>query len=433
MKHYYLIGIGGISMSGIAKILHFNGDKVSGSDIKKSEITDELEKMGIKVFIGHSAKNIDQKFDAVIFTSAATATPDAPAQIEIKAAKELGIPLYKRSEFIGQLMADKFGIVISGMHGKTTTTAMAGFILKKLGLKPTVMLGGDFKEFNHRNLEIGQGKYFVVEGCEYDHSFLDFKFQAGIILNIEPEHLDYYSGGLPQIIKTFQKFVKLIPEDGILIANRDDKNVMQVVKEANCKVVYFSKNDLENYKLNLAVPGDHNKMDAIAVIKLVEHLGLNVEKAKKILFEFCGAKRRLEILGKKNGTIFIDDYAHHPTEIAASYQAILEKYPHSKILIIFQPHQYSRTKLLFNDFVEELLKIENLALVEVYEVAGREDDEKIGSQNIIQALNKKQKKVIYFKDYQDAIDYLKKHYPKYDIIVTMGAGPINTVSEYFVK
>ncbi len=437
-KHYFLVGIGGISMSGIAKLLKLSGNKVMGSDLVENDEISTLRKMGIKVIIGQKAENIDLKINVLIYTSAATYS-NSPGLVEIKKAKELGIPAYKRSEFIGELMKDKFGITIAGMHGKTTVTAMLGFVLKKMGEKPTVLLGGEFRQFSHQNLEFNSraGKYFVCEGCEYDRSFLDFKSKAAIVTNIEPEHLDYFKGGLSEILDVFKKFLSQVEKDGFVILCWDNKNVRDVAKSAKCEIIKYSKKELSKWKIKLAMPGEHNQLNALAVLKVIEKLGLDVRQAKKNLAEFPGVGRRFEILGSlpagRKKTIFIDDYAHHPTEIRTTLDSTRKLYKNKKILIIFQPHQYSRTKLLLKDFTKSFSKTDYLVICDVYEVAGREEDKSVGSKELAAEIVKRGQKVKYLPSYEDVLGFLKQNYANFDVIMTMGAGPINEVAKKFLK
>ncbi len=436
-KHYFLIGIGGISMSGIAKLLLLTGEQVSGSDLAENQQIIELKKLGAKVIIGQDEKNIGAKIDEVIYTSAA-ANPTSPGLVEIKKARELGIPTYKRSQFIGKLAAEKFGITVAGMHGKTTITAMLGLVLKKLNQSPQVLLGGEFSGFSHQNLEFpilvgNKIKFFVTEGCEYDRSFLDFKTQAAIISNIEPEHLDYFSGGLPEILAVFRKFISQIPKDGFVVVYWDNLNIRKIVNSAKCQIIKYSAKELPNWKIQLSVPGEHNQLNALAVLKVIKQLGLDVDKAKQILADFGGVSRRFEKLGKIGQTIFIDDYAHHPTEIKTVLVSARKFFGPKKILVIFQPHQYSRTKFFLNDFAGSFGAADVIVICDVYEVIGREEDKSIGSKQLVKKINQTGQKVKFLPTYQDVDKFLAKEYSKFDVIITMGAGPINQVARKFLK
>lgn len=433
--NYFLVGIGGISMSGIAKLLKLSGHRVAGSDIVENDEIKALGKIGTQVIIGQKAENISSKIDVLIYTSAAV-HPNSPGLPEIKKAKKLKIPTYKRSEFIGKIMTKKFGITIAGVHGKTTVTAMLGFVLKKMGQAPTVLLGGEFGQFSDQNLEFskkGAGKYFVTEGCEYDRSFLDFKNKAAIITNIEEEHLDYFKGGLPEILAVFKKFLSQIPKSGFVVLGWDNENVRSVAKSAKCEIIKYSKKELPKWKIKLKMPGEHNQLNALAALKMIQELGLDVKKAKKILAEFPGVGRRFEILGKIGKTVFVDDYAHHPTEIQTTLAAARKFYKNKKILVIFQPHQYSRTKLLLKDFAKSFGKTDHLAITDVYEVVGREEDKSVGSKELVAEIAKTGQKVKHLPSYEDVSEYLKQNYPKFDVIMTMGAGPINEVAKKFLK
>ena len=434
-KHYFLVGIGGISMSAIAKFLILQGNIVSGSDIVINDEIKKLQKMGANIIIGQNKNNITSKVDALIYTSAAN-QPNSPGLKEIQKARKLGIKTYKRSEFIGELMKEKIGVSIAGMHGKTTTTAIIGDVFKKMGGKQVVFLGGEHMGFSHGNLDYPSGgykkaEYIISEACEYDRSFLDFKTDIAIITNIEAEHLDYFKGGLKEILDVFKNFVKKIPAKGVLIYNADDKNIQKIISDVKCKKIPYSKNDLKIRSLNLNIPGEFNQMNALAVLKLIEYLGLDINKYLKYLKDFKGVDRRFEILGKVKNTQFIDDYAHHPTEIKNTL-AVLNEFYGGKKLVIFQPHQYSRTKLLFDDFVQALKLAKNLLIIEVYEVLGREEDKSVGSKELVNEIKKINPKTRYLPNYKEAVIFLENNFKKYDIILTMGAGPVNEVVKEFI-
>lgn len=435
MAKIYLVGIGGISMSGIAKYELAQGNQVFGSDIKENAEIIELKKMGAKITLEQKKENIESvlPLDLVIYSSAIT--PGSPGDAEIEEAKEKGIKILKRSEYLGGLTREIPTIAIAGMHGKTTTTAMLGYVLKEMGEDVLVFVGAETGIFDYSNVHIPKNKpkYLVIESCEYDGSFLDFEYEIAVILNIEPEHLDYFVGGLSQIIETFNTFSKINGDSGTIVA-LDNPTVKQALDGVNKEIIYFSAQESEEKQIELKVPGIHNRLNALAVLKVIEKLGLSVPRAREILKSFPGTKRRLEYRGEFNNVPVYDDFAHHPTEIKASIEAIHEKYPDKKLFIAFQPHQYSRTTLLFDNFVEALSQTDKLCLVEVFGVAGRE---KIAnpknSQDLFNSLKDKVNDLSYAKDYNEAGDIIKEKVSIDDILIVMGAGPMDALATKLIN
>jgi UDP-N-acetylmuramate--alanine ligase len=445
--NYHLIGIGGVSMSGLAKLLVSYSHKVSGCDLKNLT----SYSLPLTSYVGHSPDHITKDLDAVIVTAAAVHT-DSPAQKELDRAKELGIKIITRSKLIGQLMNDKFGIAIAGMHGKTTTTTMIGEILEQAGYDPTVLVGSNVKKWkgNVRIPKIkdqrSKIKYFVVEACEYERQMLDFRPKIAVILNLEEEHLDTYPGGMPEIKKAFKKFIKLIPKNGLLVLNQDDRNIMSLMKSAQCKIKRFTAKKIWP-GLNLRVLGKHNLLDATAAARVCHELGVKHEIIKSALNNFVGADRRFEIKGEKNGITVIDDYGHHPTEIKATIQTALEYKEesknlilnpdklNSKLIVVFQPHQYTRTKLLFKDFVKSFTGVDKLIISDIYLIAGREPKEARAdfSKDLVSAIKKQNIDAEYVSDYAKIAQQLKKIARSGDVILTIGATDIYKVGEEFLK
>src|SRR3989344_3096638 len=361
---YHFIGIGGIGISAIARMLVLKGKKVSGSDASQSEITNDLEKLGIKIYIGQKAENIPDDTEVVIYTVAIS--ENNPELLE---ARKKGLIYVSYPEALGELSYDMFTIAIAGTHGKTTTTAMIGHILKKAGLDPTIIVGSKMlsdSEKTGSNFLAGKSKYLVVEACEYKRSFLNLYPQILVITNIEADHLDYYKD-LSDIQSAFKELEQKVSETGF------------VIKEENYKEV---KEDFE-----LLIPGSHNIENAKAAIKAVETLGIPNEKAKEYLKDFKGTWRRLELVGEKDGNIFYSDYAHHPTEIRASLTALKEKYPDRKIVCVFEAHQQSRTRLLFSDFVEALKLADYVFIAPIF-ITREEDDGETTNKKLAEAINK---------------------------------------------
>lgn len=327
-KKYHLIGVGGIGISAIAKMLILRGKKVTGSDASKSEITEELERMGVKIFIGQKVGNLTKDTEAVIYSVAIK--EDNP---EMAGARKKELRCFSYPQFLGELSQKMFTIAISGTHGKTTTTAMLGHIMRKAGLDPTIIVGSKMLDLENSNFHAGQSDYLVVEACEYKRSFLNLRPKILVITNIDADHLDYYKN-LEDIKSAFEELRSRVTSGGKIITETDYKKI--------------------SADFNLLVPGRHNILNAQAAIAAAVTLGVSEKQAKEVLKTFSGTWRRLECKGEKDGKIFYDDYAHHPAEITASLSALHEKHPDREIVCVFEPHQASRTKFLFHDFVSAL-------------------------------------------------------------------------------
>lgn len=446
-KKIHFIGIGGISMSGLAEILLNNGYKVSGSDRSQSELTNHLEKKGAEIYIGHAKENVND-VDLIVYTAA---IPDDNPELLI--AKELNIPTMDRAEFLGHVMnGHKYNIAVSGTHGKTTTTSMLSHITLSANLDPTILVGGNLDAIKG-NVRVGHSEYFITEACEYKASFLKFYPYIGIILNIEADHLDYYKD-IDEIQNTFIKFAKLIPKDGALVVNADDTRALSVSESVDCKVISFgiksgtirAKNivfgesgcpafdiyyhDEKLRTINLNVPGEHNILNSLASIAAAIALNIDEESIIKGLETFYGTHRRFEIKGSTHGITVIDDYAHHPTEIKAALNAA-RNFPHNRIFCVFQPHTYSRTISLLDDFATSFFNADAILLADIY--AAREKDTGVVSSDVLgnkireQGVNCKN-----FHSFQDINSYLKKELTKGDLLITVGAGDVYKVGEMFL-
>lgn len=446
----HFIGIGGISMSGLAEILLDRGFKVSGSDKQKSALTQKLEENGALIFYGQKAENISENCDLVVYTAAIH-----PDNSEYTRAKELGIPLMTRAELLGQMMLNyQSSIAVSGTHGKTTTTSMLAHILLAADTDPTVSVGGILPIIDG-NIRIGASKYFLTEACEYTNSFLHFNPTLGIILNIEEDHLDFFKD-INDIRHSFRKFAELLPDNGTLIINADIENTEYITSGLKCNVMSYSADkpaDLtaSNISFNefaipsfdaiykgtslgrfeLKVPGKHNISNALAAIAAAIVLKLDTSNIASGLSAFAGTDRRFQFKGKVNGASIIDDYAHHPTEIKATLLTAL-KCPHKKLWVIFQPHTYSRTKAFFNDFVDALSSADEVILAEIY--AAREQNTfGVYSKDIADCISKKGTKASYFPTFKEIIDYIKPKLSKGDLVLTMGAGNVTTIGDDLLK
>jgi UDP-N-acetylmuramate--alanine ligase len=457
MKKYHLIGIGGIGMSAIARLLLAQGNQISGSDLRRSEITDQLEHQGAKIIIGHK-NNTVAIFSPDIVVYSAAISDYSPGYVELEAAQKMNIKTLRRAEMIKKLMLGKSGIAISGMHGKTTTTAMIANILIEAGLDPTILVGGIIGKIKS-NARLGKGQYFVVEACEYDKTFLEFSYDRAVLTNIEKEHLEYF-GNLDNIIKTFEQFIGKIPESGLLVACGDDDNVKKILDGAKSKVITYGfgeHNDVVikeiqigenkiNFKLfsdkikfsdnsfGLKIPGKHNILNATAAIIICHDLGIAEEKIRKELVQFSGIKRRIEIYDEIKGVLIMDDYAHHPTEISATLEALREFYQDRRFLVIFRPAQYSRNKALLTEYGKAFDKADQVLIPKTYEPAGRDkEDKSIDSKRIVEEIEKNGKKTEYLPEFPDVIDYLKKEAKPNDLIITMGLGPLYELTKEIVK
>lgn len=449
-KHIHMIGIGGISMSGIAEILHNWGSFVTGSDCTRTKITDRLSSHGIFVHIGHHS-NLIKTSDLIIYSSAVKQTDP-----ELLAAKKLNLQTIERSDFIGYLtriFSNTIGI--SGTHGKTTTTSMVSLVFIDAGLDPTVQVGGMLKPING-NYKIGNSDIFILEACEYVESFLKFSPKSAIVLNIDNDHLDYFKN-FENIKKAFEKYVYILPGDGILVLNADDENCLSLRKHTIAKVVtyglynekanFVARNisfDINGYpkfdvyynnnfffELKLSVIGKHNISNALACIALCYEYQISKNFIKDSLMKFTGANRRFEFIGSYDNILIYDDYAHHPNEILATAIALKNK-NHRQSWVVFQPHTYSRTKILLDDFAKSLNNFDNIIITDIY--AAREKDTKdITSQDLINKIKLLDKNAFYIKDFDDIVKHIKNHACPNDIVITIGAGTVSSVGKKLLK
>ena len=443
-KNIHMIGIGGISMSGIAEILANLGFSVTGSNNVDSEILHTLRKAGIKVFIGHNAQNVVGS-DCVVYTAAIPQN-----NVELVHAKELGIPTIERSDFLGELTrCYKNTIAISGTHGKTTTTSLVSLCFLEAKKDPSIQVGAILEELNG-NYRVGNSENFIIEACEYVESFLKFSPKSEIILNIDNDHLDYYKN-FENIKKAFIKYVKLLPDDGHLIINADDLNCLDLpvyTKASTIKygienedVDFQAKNiqfdedgfpEFDVYKYNefyghikLSILGKHNVLNVLACIALCDTYKISKTDIINAISKFKGADRRFEYKGNVNGAKIFDDYGHHPTEVFATAKA-LENKKYNESWVVFQPHTYSRTFNLLNDFAHSLLEFDHIIITDIY--AARETNTyNISSKDLVDEINKLGKEAIYIPLLEDCASYLKNNVKQNDIVLTLGAGTVNNV------
>ena len=431
--HIHFIGIGGIGVSALAKYYLEKGSKVSGSDLVSSEITDAFKKQGAKIFIGpHQSRTVLVQADLVVYSPAVSKNNP-----EFKAAKRLKIKCQSYPEALGELTNKYFTIAIAGTHGKSTTTSMLGLLLVKAGLDPTVIVGTKIREFADSNCRTGKSRYLLIEADEHFASFLNYWPKIIVLTAVEADHLDYYKN-FKNYISAFKKFICHLPEDGILILNKDDKNSVKL-KAQTAKPRFKTKDytlkqpEAKKLKRILNVPGEHNISNALAALTVARALKIPDKTSFKALSEYKGSWRRFDeknIKLKNKNLKVVNDYGHHPTEVRVTLKAIREKYAKEKIWCIYQPHQYQRTHYLFKDFIkvfkESAVKkwVDKLIITDVYDVAGREEKkikEKVNSQKLVKAVN--QGEVIYLAK-EKIIDNLKNNLKGGEVLIIMGAGDI---------
>ncbi|MBP9855960.1 MAG: UDP-N-acetylmuramate--L-alanine ligase [Candidatus Pacebacteria bacterium] len=420
LKKVHFIGIGGIGVSAIARMMLLEGKEVSGSDQSESLVTEELAKLGAKIFIGQKSENISSETDLIIYTIAIP--HDNPERV---AGEHLNIPAITYPEALGQISKSKTTVAVAGTHGKTTTTAMLAQIALAAKLEPTVVVGSFlFDENNNKtNFVAGSGNLLIAEACEYKRSFLNLSPKVVVITNIDEDHLDYYKD-LADIQSAFIELVQKLPSDGVLICDTGAPNLAPVVASAKCNVVDYTEEGIEG--LNLLVPGEHNISNARAALGAARVLGVDPSVALDALNTFKGTWRRFEFKGELlSGALVYDDYAHHPTEIKATLRAARDKFPERRIVAIFQPHLYSRTKLLLNDFAESFTLADEVLIAPIY--AARETpDPTITSELLAQKLGAKAKS---FNNLVEIEDYLKIKAEPNDLIITIGAGNVCEVAD----
>lgn len=428
----YFIGIGGIGMSALARWFVSQGYNVTGSDIGLSSTIKELRQEGIKIKIGpHSEKNISSKIKKVIYNQAIDKNNP-----ELLRALELNIPSQTYPESLGELTKIYKTIAIAGAHGKSTTTALVALILQKAGLDPTVIVGTKLKEFGNKNFKKGKSDYLVIEADEYKASFLNYSPYAALVTNIDHEHLDFYKN-ISNIKKTFAQFLNKIHPYGLVVLNKDNAHLKSIGRKIKNPVVWYSvaNSIAKPIKNVLKIPGRHNLSNAIGAYNISRALGIKKSIILKALGEYNGAWRRSEYKGNYNKIKIYDDYAHHPTEIKATLQGFKEKFPKHKIICVFQPHQVERLKMLFKKFVSALGLADNLMLLDIYKVIGREESvNSLTSEYLAKNVSLKTKKPVHvIKTVEQLKDALGKNNRENTVAIMMGAGDINEWTKYLIK
>ena len=445
----HFIGIGGISMSGLAAVLLKEGFQVSGSDSRESELTRWLEQKGARITYGQSAANILPEHDVIVYTAAIH--PDNP---EYAADRQRNIPMLTRAELLGQIMKNyEIPIAVSGTHGKTTTTSMLSHIMLAGDLDPTISVGGILKAING-NIRVGNSQYFITEACEYTNSFLSFYPKISLILNIDADHLDFFKD-LSDIRRSFRRFAEILPEDGTLVINGAIPDLPEITDGLRCHVITYGTPDSDYHASNvtynelgfgsfdlikngkteghfdLAVPGEHNVSNAVACLAAADLLNVSQEAKYQGLRSFTGADRRFQYKGKVNGVTIIDDYAHHPTEIAATLKAA-RNYPHKNLWCVFQPHTYTRTYALLDDFAQALTLANKVVLADIY--AAREKNTiGITSEDLLKKIQALGKEAWYFHSFEEIEHFLSEHCVHDDLLITMGAGDVVNIGEHLLK
>lgn len=440
-QHVHFVGIGGVGVSAIAEILHYRGFTVSGSDAKSSKLTENLEHKGIAVTYGHSPESVEGA-QFVVYTTAVN--EEHP---ELARAIELGIPCIPRPDMLGELMKEyEISIAVSGAHGKTTTSSMLAMTLVNAGMDPTVLVGGEVKDLG-TNARVGESQILVAEACEYKESFLSFHPTVAVLLNIDEDHLDYYED-IDHIVRAFKSYVMGLPKEGILIYNGDDPLCVEVAQFASCdrKVRFgldesyeFYPSDLQTdedslnsfsmvypkgaEQISLSIPGLHNVYNAMAAFAAAYYSAAPMDSIADQLSLFTGAARRFDVKGTFKGAKIIDDYAHHPSEVIATLKTA-KSMKHNKIICVFQPHTYTRTLQLMEEFTTAFKDADEVIITDIY-AAREKDDGKVHSKDLVAGIEALGQNVKYYGAFEDVLNYLEGHLESEDVVFTMGAGSIS--------
>ena len=452
VHHVHCIGIGGIGVSAIAEILLHKGIFVSGSDSKESEITDRLIEKGAVVYLGHREKNIKDA-DLIIYSAAVP-----PNNAELRAARAEGIRVVTRAEALGELMRNaENSIAVAGAHGKTTTTSMISLMLRNAGKEPTILIGGNLTEIGG-NVAVGDPDYFITEACEYMDSFLSLSPKYAVILNIDSDHLDYFKD-IDHIVRSFETFANLVPDDGAVFAYDANPFVSSILKGLKRNCITFGFHEKCNYRadniefdregfpafsiakdgkplfnVRLHIPGEHNIANALAAVACATTMELDPDVIVKTLQDFNGTQRRFDIQGyTTRGFKIVDDYAHHPAEIAATIKAA-RNVPHEKMWVIFQPHTYTRTLALHDDFAEALDLADKVVLAEIY-AAREKNTHNVSSKSILAKMKEKNpgKEAWYIESTDEIADFVLTYAEPGDLVITMGAGDIYEAGEAILE
>ncbi len=450
-RRIHLIGVGGSGMRALAKMLLERGATISGSDRLSGGAIERLRERGASIQIGQCAENLPDLCDLVVHSAAIH-----EQNPELLAARRRGIEVIKYSRMLGRLMAERVGIAVSGTHGKSTTTAMVAYTLHAAGADPSFVVGAIVPQLGGPS-GVGGGRHFVAEACEYDRSFLDLSPRLAAILNIEEDHLDCYED-LDAILEAFRSFAALVPPEGVLIANGEDRKVVEATAAVSCEVETFGLSqtctwrgsDLrsdrgrhamtvllkgrEFCRLAVPLPGLHNVYNALAAVGLLHHAGVAGERIAELLGGFAGAYRRMTLKGRPGGITVLDDYAHHPTEIAATLRAIRDFYEPDRLLCVFQPHQHSRTRFLLKDFARSFALASEVIVPDIYFVRDSErEKDHISSEDLVAQIRLHGGAASYVETFERIVHYLQQRLRPGDLVVTMGAGNIWEVADEVVR
>ncbi|MFO8164466.1 MAG: UDP-N-acetylmuramate--L-alanine ligase [Desulfatiglandales bacterium] len=450
VKHIHLVGIGGIGMSGIAELLLNLGYCVSGSDLRKTEVTEHLANLGGTIFLGHDSQNIDGA-DVVVFSSAVKGN-----NREIVEAKERSIPVIPRAEMLAELMRLKYGIAVAGSHGKTTTTSMIASILTKGGFDPTVIIGGRLNIWGGSNARLGRSDFLVAEADESDGSFLALSPSMAVVSNIDHEHIDFYCS-MENLRKIFVDFINKIPFYGRAILCVDDKEVQGLIPQLTKSYVTYGLSPQSDIRasgiakkgmntsfdvtfknrfvgnVTISIPGQHNVLNALAAIGIGLEMDIDFKHIREGLKDLGGLKRRFEIKGQKGGILFVDDYGHHPTEIIATLSAAKECWPDRRLVVIFQPHRFTRTRDLYDKFVISFNQADFLIITPIYG-AGEEPIQGVDSSILYQGIKQHGHRAVTYSDSAEgSISFLLDQIRTGDVVLTLGAGDIHLVGSELLK
>jgi UDP-N-acetylmuramate--alanine ligase len=435
-----MIGIGGAGMSGIAEVLLNLGHRVSGSDLKESPVTQRLKTLGANIYYGHDRNHI-QNADVVVYSSAVTS-----ANPEITEAKEKMIPIIPRAEMLAELMRMKYGIAVAGTHGKTTTTSLIAAVLAEGGIDPTVIIGGKLNIYGS-NAKLGQGDFLVAEADESDGSFLKLSPIITVITTIDSDHLDHYQD-MESLQKAFVEFSNKVPFYGVNVLCLDDFNIQTILPFLKKRSITYGLNTQADYqgieiafrglesqfqvlcrgerlgKFILSVPGIHNIQNALAAVAVARELGLPVTKIQKGIEEFKGVERRFHIRAELKGVTIVDDYGHHPTEIKVTLSAAKQVWRDRRLLVVFQPHRFTRTHLLLKEFLTAFYQADHLVLTEIYG-AGETPIEGVNGESLFKGIKEHgHKSVVLIPDMGDVVTHLLDELKAGDVVLTLGAGDV---------
>lgn len=435
-------------MSGLAALMKEKGKKVSGSDKEENASTHFLKKLKVKIFKGHSEKNVGTAHVVIRSLAVSDSNP------EVRAARLKKIPVITYPEAVGELTQDYYTIAICGTHGKSTTTAMIAKTLIENNFDPTVIVGTKLKELGGQNYRLGKSSIFVLEACEYKRAFLHYNPRVIVLHTLDPDHLDYYKN-FADYLSAFKEFVHKLPSEGYLFSNSDDPDVAKLTKEVvgkhprppnlfgygTSKDAYFSlqeknifKNNIFAGDLHLKIPGQHNRMNALAAFSVSSTLGITPTFALKSLNNYGGASRRFEMKGKLGKTLFIDDYGHHPAEIQATLQAAREQFPKEKICVVFQPHQYNRTKNLLKEFGKAFTLADLVIVPNIYGVRdSKEDAAAVSPEMLVKEIKKHKTPALYGEGLENTAALVKEMHKEFDVVFTMGAGDVWKIADELIK